>query len=128
MEPQYSPGYVKGEATYRVTANGYFNSALKMKFDISKAYNLAHEGGGSQAVDKIPYDISCTYCDVQQIVVDGAMSSAALSVGGVVSAPPASDKSIISYDLNIGYQNRGIDEVKTGRYSDTFTVLFGLDL
>ncbi|CAH0527335.1 hypothetical protein [Vibrio hippocampi] len=129
MEPEYTPSNVKGQTSYKVEATGYFNNGLKMQFDTSKDYQLMHEGGGNGATDKIPYYITCSTCsDYQQIVVDGTVTTAVGANSGVVTAPTGADKSTVNYELTIGYENRTIDQVKTGQYSDSFTVLFAVDL
>lgn len=122
--PNYENGVVKGEAKYIVKAQGYFNSGLKMRFDTLKSYQLTHD---SDSTSTIPYYVKCQTCNRQDIISDGVMTPAVSGDGGVVVKLINGDNAQLNYELLVGYDERTIDQVKTGNYRDSFTVLFALD-
>ncbi|HAS6173415.1 TPA: hypothetical protein I7148_10550 [Vibrio vulnificus] len=123
--PQYGSGTVKGETRFNIETIGYFNTGIKMKFETSKDYSLIHD---SQVEKKIAYYVHCDTCEDKVIVGDdGKVTTSVLNNSGVVLAPVGSDNTRINYNLTVGFNNKTINEVITGSYSDSFVVIFGLD-
>ncbi len=125
INPEYGSGTVEGFTRFNIEVKGYFSTGIKMKFDTSKDYSLAHS---ARPEKKIPYYIHCDTCEEKIIVKDnGKMNLSVLNDSGVVFNKAGSDKTSINYNLTIGYSEKTINDVISGSYSDNFVVIFGLD-
>ncbi|MDO6708807.1 hypothetical protein [Photobacterium sp. 1_MG-2023] len=128
IQPIYntSSHTVSGEAVFNIQARGYFQSGIKMSF-INRDYSMVQVVDNSDANNlvygksKIPYYIRCLRCNVVKIVENGVLLPNARNPVEYNVVGPVTN---LEFDLSIGYENLKSEDVGTGFYMDTFTVMF----
>ncbi|HGS4463342.1 TPA: hypothetical protein ACMDOB_003213 [Vibrio metschnikovii] len=114
IEPVYNTQEhtVSGSTRFNVNASGYFNNGIELRF-INRDYILA-------GPSKIPYSIQCQgACSATSIVKEGVL----LHESVVVSEGQRNMRNI-DFLLDVGYENVHKDQVETGIYNDTITIVF----
>ncbi|HIF9373546.1 TPA: hypothetical protein ACX6RV_001404 [Photobacterium damselae] len=117
LEPKYDTisHTVSSNTSFDIVSIGYFNNGLKVSFP-NRDY-LLKKGEYS-----IPYSISCTgSCSNQFIVSEGRVK-----YNSTIISPDNANK-IAKFKLNISYDDIQASSVTSGKYSDSFTLLFEAD-
>ncbi|HIF9216573.1 TPA: hypothetical protein ACX6QF_002068 [Photobacterium damselae] len=117
LEPIYDTvnHTVSSDTSFDITSTGYFNNGLKVSFP-NRDY-LLKKGEYS-----IPYNISCEgNCSNRIIVSEGRAKYDSTIIY------PNSDKKEAKFKLNVSYNDIQASSVTTGKYSDSFTLLFEAD-
>lgn len=109
---------VSAMTTFQVNATGHFDKGMKMILQ-DRDYRLS-----SQTLNNtIPYSIKCSgaACADVLLVTAGALKapSSILNAGG--------DKSRVDFMLDVSYENIAAANIESGRYTDSFTILFETD-
>ncbi|VFB08375.1 Uncharacterised protein [Aeromonas salmonicida] len=109
---------VSATTTFDVNATGYFDKGIKMML-MPRSYRLTHPTSSKN----IPYSIKCTgvACSSSSLVVAGTLNTA----NSILSA--GTDKSRVDFKLDISYDNIAAANIESGRYTDSFLVLFETD-
>lgn len=114
IEPVYNTQErtVSGSTSFNVNASGYFNNGIKLRF-INRDYAL-------DGPTKIPYSIQCQgACSASDIVQEGVLLQESIIV-----SEGQSNMRNIDFLLDVGYENIHKDQVETGSYNDTITIVF----
>lgn len=109
---------VSATTTFDVNATGYFDKGIKMML-MPRSYRLTHPTSSKN----IPYSIKCTgaACSASSLVAAGTLNTA----NSILSA--GADKSRVDFKLEISYDNIAAANIESGRYTDSFLVLFETD-
>lgn len=109
---------VSATTTFDVNATGYFDKGIKMML-LPDSYRLTHPTSNKN----IPYSIKCTgaACSASSLVAAGTLNTA----NSILSA--GTDKSRVDFKLEISYDNIAAANIESGRYTDSFLVLFETD-
>jgi hypothetical protein len=116
-----------GSVDFNIKATGYFQSGIQMVFDPTKKYLLTKIQDGSSPDNvrldskSIPYFIRCRECSTNSIVENGIIQSSAIPP---VKYEVDSSTEMLEFNLNVGYEGVSSEEIETGTYMDTFTVVF----
>ncbi len=108
---------VRGETTFNVIAEGYFNDGLRLQLTSSNSYYLST---GRTEYD-IPISIQCNNCD-RKLLVDGGKL-----VGDGVTHISGVEGNEIRFPINVSF-NIDKDSVPVGDYYGQFTIIFSSDL
>ncbi|WP_217540369.1 hypothetical protein [Vibrio metschnikovii] len=114
IEPVYNTQErtVSGSTSFNFNASGYFNNGIKLHF-INRDYAL-------DGPTKIPYSIKCQgACSASDIVQEGVLLQKSI----IVSEGQRNMRNI-DFLLDVGYENIHKDQVETGSYNDTITIVF----
>ncbi|WP_342902356.1 hypothetical protein [Shewanella vaxholmensis] len=114
-----------GSVDFNVKATGYFQTGIQMTFDPKKEYFLNKVKNVPDDISlgskPIPYFIRCGECSTSSIVENGAIQNLAVSpVKYEVSSPTE----MFEFNLTVGYEGISSEDIETGTYMDTFTVIF----
>ncbi|WP_028768199.1 hypothetical protein [Shewanella fidelis] len=113
---------VSGNTGFKVSVLGQFQNGLRFRLINKDAadYNLKPESGSAT---QIPYSISCQGCSSQsEIVANGHIVDKGEAK---IDAPGAT---MIPFMLNVGFENVSVNDVEEQRYSDSFTLMFEVQL
>lgn len=109
---------VSAMTTFQVNAAGHFDKGMKMMLQ-DRNYHL-----NSQNLNNvIPYSIKCSgaACSNFLLVTAGSLKVPSLILNAV------GDKSRVDFILDISYENIAATNIESGRYTDSFTILFETD-
>jgi len=121
MVPSLDPGgnSISASTTFHLIAKGIFVSGLVVELAKSNTYTLETTGTGPKY--DIPFSLTCTACDDQNLVVNGE----AQVDRSFVQAP---NKTEIQFDFEVHYDDIQKETIRVGEYYGNFVVMFGADI
>ncbi|HHC6614783.1 hypothetical protein HJ067_21410 [Vibrio parahaemolyticus] len=119
IEPIYdkSNHTASGETEFNILVNGYFQSGIRMTF-ADKEYTM--KPVNSDGFSEIPYYIRCETCEVISIVENGKLT---IDAQTPVERRVKGATNSFEYKLKVGYENISAENISSGEYLDTFTVI-----